>query len=479
MSGLEIVLGVDVGTTQTKALATTLDGRQVGVGARATTWVTTADGGAHIDAGQLLAGTLTACLAAVDDAAATTAATVEVVGIAFTGMAEAGVLLGADGTIEHPVIAWFDARGDAQLTDLPPELTEAFAARTGLPVTPLPTFSKLLWMRHTGTSLVGARWLNVPEYLVYALGGDQITEASLASRTGLLDQDTLTPFHGALELLGASAALLPPLVPAGEPVGRVAGPAAPPALRGAVLTVAGHDHPVASVGAGALGVDQLFDSCGTAEALLRITTRAIGADQRVDLSRDNITQGAHVLPGRRVLLGGTRGGLLLRRTLAMLGADGPDARAALDEACPTGEVTLPVRFEGGRLDDQHVLIHLEGDEVAPALVWRAALDAVGAQATALVARFEEVVGPATQVIAAGGWTRSSSYRAIKRRIFPDVVFSAVEEPGALGAAGFAAHAVARDAHTAAADPTDALAGFLGIGPPAAAPAHPPRPKAAL
>lgn len=434
-----LVVGIDVGTTHTKALAASLDGRPLGIGSRPTAWETRADGGAEIAPRVLLDGAVAACVEAIDRAWAG-GDPVRVVGVGVTGMAEAGVVLGADGSIEQPVIAWFDPRGGEEVTALDGAFADAFPARTGLPLTPLATFSKLLWMTRTGAPRwSGARWLNVPEYIVAALGGEPVREASLASRTGLIDQDTLAPYEDALAVLGASPELLPPMVPAGTPVGRT-GAAAPQALRGAVLTVAGHDHPVASLASGALGEDDLFDSCGTAEAVIRITGRQFSSEERIRLSGENITQGAHVIPGRRILLGGTRGGLLLRRTLALLGAEDQEARAALEGACPTGDVDLPVRVEGGRIDEHEVVLHVTADGVTPPLVWRAALDSVAAQAAALVAIFDSVVGPAERMVAAGGWTRSASYRAIKRRTFPGITFSSVEEPGALGAAAIAAFA---------------------------------------
>ena len=36
-----------------------------------------------------------------------------------------------------------------------------------------------------------------------------------------------------------------------------------------MLTVAGHDHPVAAIGVGAAGADELFNSSGTADVLAR------------------------------------------------------------------------------------------------------------------------------------------------------------------------------------------------------------------
>src|SRR5437660_1493656 len=70
----------------------------------------------------------------------------------------------------------------------------------------------------------------------------------------------------AARLGGGGEAFLPPTAPAGTPAGRVT--RAVSGLRHAVLTVAGHDHLCASVGAGIVP-SEVFDSCGTAEAVLR------------------------------------------------------------------------------------------------------------------------------------------------------------------------------------------------------------------
>lgn len=438
-AGQAIVIGIDVGTTDTKALAATPEGQPLGIGRHPTPWHILGGGGAETTAEALLNGAVSACLDAVNVATAQFGE-VYVAGIGVTGMAESGVLRRTDGGTDHLVIAWYDPRGGAEAAALPASFTAAFPAQTGLPLSPLATFSKLLWMvQNRGLQWDGLRWLNVPEYLVAALGGDEVTEPSLASRTGLITQDTLSPYADALAMLGAPVHLLPPLRAAGLPAGRVT--QGPEVLRGAVLTVAGHDHPVASLAAGALGEDDLFDSCGTAEALIRITPKMFDADQRVRLSKRHVTQGAHVLPERRILLGGTRGGQLLSRTLALLGAQEPKARAALDRSCPTEDVRLAVRFEGGRMDDQDLILHLQDDDVSPGQVWRAALEHVADQALELARDFESVVGPAARTVAAGGWTRMASYRAVKSQRFPGIIFSEVQEAGAAGAALIAAFAL--------------------------------------
>jgi sugar (pentulose or hexulose) kinase len=139
--------------------------------------------------------------------------------------------------------------------------------RAGLPVGPFWTAPKI-------EALIAAhpevgnrrRWLSVASWVVAKLGGDPVAELSLASRTGFLDVSRRAWWPRALDRVGLSADVMAPLIMAGVPVGRVT---RVPELAGATLTVAGHDHPCASVGAGAAGLRDAFDSCGTAEAILR------------------------------------------------------------------------------------------------------------------------------------------------------------------------------------------------------------------
>jgi sugar (pentulose or hexulose) kinase len=457
-AALDVTLGIDVGTTDTKVAVVSMDGRLIAMGRRPTQWHNRPSG-ADADPRMLLDGVLAAAADALAEAERT-GPRPAVCGIGVTGMAESGVLLDPQGKPTGPVIAWFDDRGWIEVDTLGDDFSVAFASATGLALTALPTFGKLLWRQRSQgmRSLPGCRWLNVPEYVVHALGGDQVTEPSLASRTGLLDQGSLDAFAPALDLLGAEPSLLPPLVPAGTAAGVVSGDW-PAELRGAVLTVAGHDHPVASLGAGALGPDDLFDSCGTAEALIRVTEHEMTPAERLAVTEAGGAQGLHVLPGRRILLGGTRGGVLLKRTLAMLGASAPDARAAVDRSCPVGDPAPGVRFQPAPRESSLVRLQIDRDDVTPAMVWRAALERAAEDARVLADAFTAVVGPASRVVAAGGWTRLSSFRAVKRRSFPDVTFSPVDQPGVLGAAALAALAAERTDHV---DTAAYLARFCAV-----------------
>ena len=443
-----ILLGVDVGTSDSKVLATTLTGAEIMAVSTPTAWRN--HGGTLTDTDpQRLVDGVFALLEHAVEVATEQVGPVTVRAIAVTGMAEAGVLLDSRGVPLYPIIAWFDPRGRSEMQSLPADLIDQFGGRTGLPVSPLATIAKLAWMRGQGTDLRGKQWLNVPEYLVHKLGAVRASEMSLAARTGLLDQDSGELWPEALAAIGAGPDLIPPRVTAGTPLGRAGGDAVPAVLHGAVLTVAGHDHPVAAVGCGTTGADEVFDSFGTAEALVRSVDGHLDAAARHRLASAGVNSVHHVLAGRRLLLGGTKAGLLLRRTLDLLGSGTVDRRAELDDAAcaltdRTGALASDpiegVRVSGAINDDGTLRIEITNDDVSPAALWLATLAHAVDEAARCLDLMEAEIGPASAVVVAGGWTRMRSVRRSKESSLPHVRFSDRSQAGAFGASMFAAHA---------------------------------------
>jgi len=208
-----------------------------------------------------------------------------------------------------------------------------------------------------------------------------------------------------------------------------------------VLTVAGHDHPVAAIGAGVVGKDELFNSSGTADVLARCIPGTLAAPQRQAVVSAGWSIGRHVLPDTSLLLAGVSGGLLLRRVLAALGAESGDARAALDRASlSVGDLPVGLSVTGdGRTQDDVVLRIQDG--ATPAAIWTAAVRYTADQARLLLDDLEKVVGPHQRAVAAGGWTQMASVRAAKANAIKAVSFSPVVQPGVTGAALLAAFAI--------------------------------------
>ena len=440
----DVVIGMDVGTTSAKAVVRSASRRGARYVEQPTPWHSGTRGQTEIDPYRLLDVAVEMIGRAVR-AAESEWGPVRVRGLGVAGMAESGVLLDGAGRPAAPVIAWFDHRGGPEIEQAgreTPEFAAAFERTTGLPWSSQASIAKLLWLRASGCPAGPASvWLSVPEWIVFGLGGELVREPSLASRTGLIDQGTGELWPGAATVAGLSARILPDERPAGSPAGQIRHDGVDPRAAGAVLTVAGHDHPVAAIGAGVVEKDELFNSSGTADVLARCLPGTLAEPQRQAVVSAGWSLGRHVLPDTSLLLAGVSGGLLLRRVLAALGAESADARAALDRASlAIGDLPAGLSVTGdGRTQDDVVLRIQDG--VTPAAVWTAAVRYTADQARLLLDDIEKVVGPHRRAVAAGGWTRMASVRAAKASAIKAVSFSPVVQPGVTGAALLAAFAI--------------------------------------
>jgi sugar (pentulose or hexulose) kinase len=315
-----LVIGIDLGTTYTKALAIDEQGNVIGLASKPTEWTAVTNGNVESNAERLVDGVIEVVKEVIRNATTSLGTRVKVHGIGITGFAESGVIIDPGGNTLTPVVAWFDNRGEEELAQLGKQFAKEFERHTGLVCNVQSTFSTLLWFKSQGVFFGnGVMWLNALEYVAHRIGARRITEPSLASRTGLLDQGTGELWEPALAALGIDATFIPPMIQAGMRAGEVTVEWMPEETQGAVITVVGHDHSVGSVGAGAIGIDQLFNSAGTADVLLRTVPGVLTYDQRSALTAVGVAAGRHVLADRTALVGGARGGLVLGRALDLLG----------------------------------------------------------------------------------------------------------------------------------------------------------------
>jgi sugar (pentulose or hexulose) kinase len=448
MAQVELLVGLDIGTTMTKAAVVGPDGKEIAWGSVPTPW-RAVPSGAEAAPADLLGAALQAAGAALEAAPRG-----RVAGLGVTSMAETVVLLGHDGRPLAPSIAWHDDRGADEAADLRSVFgATAFSERTGLAASPMCTLVKLAWRsRHNGPP--ARRAMSVADWVVHSLGGAQVAEASLASRTGALSLAGRRWWAEGLEWAGAPPDLFGPVVQAGEPLGRVTlealrrapGPARPyPAalesLDGAALTSAGHDHMCIAASLGVMGPAHILDSCGTAEAFV-MTVAPVdgpGAARAVDAG---ISVGWSAVPGRYALLSGQMLGLLFERVLALLGVVGPDALAALDAAAQTTP-TGCLRVVKEELEARASILDLDAS-ASPAALWSATLNCLSDGAQRIVGAMRSVAGPAgragaegvEELVLSGGWAHCTGLRQRRKGLFANVRWPAVNEAGARGAAMF-------------------------------------------
>jgi sugar (pentulose or hexulose) kinase len=416
-----LLLGIDVGTSNCKAAVVDAAGAELAHGSTPTPWQRVPTG-AQIEPDALLAAAAQAARYALARAPEG-----RIAGVGVTSMGETGVLLDAGGVPVAPAIAWYDARGAGEAQAIAGELgAETFIEQTGLPPSPLCSLAKLRWLAaNVPAARAGRRWLNVGEWVVRGLGGTDVSELSLASRTGLLDLAARAPYARALDWAGLPDDLLGEIVVAGTPSG-TCDAAALPGAEGAVLTVAGHDHPCAGVGVGVVAPGDVLDSCGTAEALIRVAAPPLAPEDVRRCVASGITVGWHLAEGRQALLASLWSGLALREVLEALGAD---REAIGSEALAAHDAIAPLDLELHSLDRPV----LDLPDAPPGVVWRAAIDACEAEMASLLDRMAAITGPHRRVLVTGGWSRDEAVMQSKRALGA-VEAPPVTEAGARGAA---------------------------------------------
>ena len=437
--GEEVLLGIDVGTTRIKALAVTPSGHVLGESEAATPW--RHDGPcADVDANLLAETAIAVAVRALDDPRVPAKASVA--GIGVTGIAEAGALRDTDGEPCAPILAWYDPRGLAEPIRARVS-AEEFWRHCGIRLNSKPSLAKVLYAYDAvpGARERAARHLGVADWVVHSLGGEQVAERSLLSRSGLYDVLADEPWAPAGELVGDLVA--PRIIWAGEPAGRVpdsasAGSSGPPGgvdrLRGAALTVAGLDHEAAAFATGAMRTGVLTDSLGTAEALLRLCP-PVDRDTMERLVERDVGVGWGIVPGYLCLVAGLLTGLSLERMAALLGLADRDARRAVSQgALAADRGSVPFRIA----EVSHEGLTLAGvtEGLSPALAWRAAVEDLTALSTDLIDFIESSVGPRTEAMLTGGWANDPMVAQSKRDQLGSYATSSIREAAALGAAFF-------------------------------------------
>jgi gluconokinase len=412
----EVVVGVDVGTSGTKALAVTADGTVVAEGRVAT----------PMEPDAIVAGARAAAAEAV------AAAQRPVAGLALCGAMHSLIGLDAHARPLTPLLTWEDDRASAQaqrLRDL------ALVRRTGTPMHPMSPLAKLCWWRETQPDTFAAVrcWAGLKELVLHALTGELLTDHGTASGTGLRNLRTGRWDPEALAIAGIDEGRLPRLVDATHVAALQTAELGVPS--GTPVVVGGADGPLANVGLGAIRRGAVACSIGTSAAV-RVAVDMPWVDP------DGRTFCYVVGPGRWVVGGATNGGgVVLDWLREAVAPDLATPAAVLDAAAgaPPGSdglIFLP-HLLGERAPQwctgaRGAYLGLERHHGRPHLL-RAAIEGTCLQLAVVLATLAGS-GPLGEVRATGGFARSPLWRAIlAAAIDRPVGFAGTAEGSALGA----------------------------------------------
>lgn len=264
------LLGLDIGTSQVKALLITVDGEIVGSAAQEYPLFSPRPGWMEQEPEDMWQGTVMALRKVLDKYDVDPS---EIKGIGLSGQMHSSVFLDKDGKVIRPAILWNDTRTTKQCY----EIESLVGKRTLLDEACNPalegfTAPKVLWLReHEPDNFARVRWLVlVKDYIRYRLTGELKMELSDAAGTLLLNVKERRWSKVIMEKLDLPMDILPELVGSSE----IAGTISPEAAELTGLTVGtpvvggGADNACGAVGAGIVASGRAMISLGTSGVML-------------------------------------------------------------------------------------------------------------------------------------------------------------------------------------------------------------------
>lgn len=274
----ECILGIDMGSTNTKVIAADTQGRQIAYSSRKTRTYSSREGFYEYDMDQMRENFVECLKETVQKCQGW-----QISAIGVSSLGETNALFDADGKPLHRAITWFDQRAVAQAKRISAALSDREIYRiTGQFVSPKFGLCKLLWMLDEYPDLLNgaSHFMSVEDMVLYHLSGVYATDYSIAARSLCFDRNERVWSKDILSAFSLPAELFPDPHPGATVIGKlqpeIAAVCGLPS--GIPVCTGGHDHACALVSSGAYVNNWILDSTGTAETTICATTSPIDVD---------------------------------------------------------------------------------------------------------------------------------------------------------------------------------------------------------
>lgn len=456
-----LLLGIDLGTTGTKAVLLDSADGLVAEATRPVRLHSDRPGFAEADPAQWWANV---CAVIPELLASAGASAGEVAAIAASGMVPAVLALDGAGAPLRRAILQNDARAVEEIEALAAATGHLdVVALTGSPLTQQSVAPTLLWLaRHEPEIFAATRSVaGSYDWLLRHLGAQAHVERNWALESGLFSLEG-EPVDDVLRAAGINPAIVPPIADPGAVVGEVSSAAAAESglAAGTPLVVGGADHVLSAYAAGLSAPGDLLLKLGGAGDILVVTGEPF-IDPRLYLD-------SHPVPGLWLPNGCmATSGSLIRWLQALVG--GPDL-AALDAEArsrPPAEVLCLPYFLGEKsplhdpdLRGAFVGLHLGHDRAS---LYRAVLEAVAFGFRHHVDVLRERGLEIGRIRVTNGGSRSGLWKRIHADVLGRPLSPVADHPGAsLGAA------LAAGVGAGLMDGWGAVSRFVRLGEPVAA-----------
>jgi gluconokinase len=439
---MQYIIGIDIGTTNTKAVAFTADGKVLGSAGASYPVFTDAGGRHELDPDQLLDAVVSA-LSGVRGRIGQEG----LAGISFSCAFHSLIVIGEGGKPLSHAMTWADLRPSAQANALRgSEAGDRIYRHTGVPIHAMSPLCKLLWLKATQPDLFqrGVRFISIKEYIWWRLFGKYQVDHSLASATGLLDIRRLEWYPESLALAEIQPGQLSTPVPVTHIetellpearrllAGGGAGRAGEPLPEGIRFIIGGGDGAMANLGSGAVRHGETALTIGTSGAI-RMTVTRPEDDPLARVFNYIISDGYYICGGAT-----NNGGNVLQWYIDRVMGGGEIAEA--DHVAPgcEGLIFLPY-LQGERApvwnaDAKGVFFGVRSLHDHRHFL-RACLEGVSYSLYQIGVSLAETVGPIEHIYASGGFTRSTIWLQMVADIFGKKVHvTGLADASAVGAA---------------------------------------------
>lgn len=445
-------IGVDVGTTSTKAIAFALNGQIKAQSHRLYGLSVPQPGWAEQDPEEILAAVVAAIAEVMQQLEPASVAA-----LGFSAAMHSVIAMDRENQPLTPAIIWADNRSLPQVERLQQENSGPFLyQRTGTPIHPMSPLPKLLWLRDTLPELfhAAARFISIKEYLFHRWFNRYIVDYSIASATGLLNLQQLQWDEAALAQVGISPDRLSELVPTTHILrGMQPHYAAAMGLHPDTPVVIGaNDGVLANLGVGAIAPSQIAITIGTSSAVRSVVPQPLTDPQGRTF--------CYALTEKHWVIGGpsNNGGIVLRwlrdefchaevQQAKQQGVDPYDVLIEQVTEIPAGAnglICLPFlsgeRAPYWNASARGIFFGVGLDHQRAHLI-RAVLEGILFNVYNITRVLAELVQPAQEIRASGGFARSRLWLQMMADVFGSpVVVPAVFESSGFGAAVLAMYA---------------------------------------
>jgi gluconokinase len=370
--------------------------------------------------------------------------------VSFSSAMHSVIAVDREGTPLTRCITWADNRSAECALRLKNELNgHELYMRTGTPIHPMSPITKLMWLREDQPELFhkAYKFISIKEYVFAKLFGEYVVDHSIASSTGMLNLERLDWDTEALEIAGITDERLSRLVPTTHVMqGLLPGMAEKLSLLPDTKFVVGaSDGVLSNLGVGAIKPGVVAATIGTSGAIRTVVDRPV-TDPKGRIFCYALTENLWVIGGPV-----NNGGILFRwvrdefaasevETAKRLGIDPYDVLTRIAQQVSPGSNGLLFHpyLTGERAplwnpDARGSFFGLTMNHRKEHMI-RSVLEGVIFNMYTVLLAMEEQIGRPKQILATGGFARSSLWRQMMADIFDqEVIVPESFESSCLGA----------------------------------------------